>query len=284
MTRCRRTSGCPNRSPSRISNTDVGTRPPHPAPTVRAGSRRNRSGRSARPPAPTARPPLFARPDRPQWAHPEPGLHRRAASVSPRPAPAAESNSPRTFDSRPCTDCSSGPSRTPRCSTHPRRRHPCSPSPSPRRRCTSHFEISNDLPDDFSSPIQTPPEPQAPVDRTNTATDDLTPWLHPHRVKQELPSYYESVRQRAPHRYSVPHGVARSGTSLSPPHRRQYRDTPYRGRDRPCGRPPAQIPACATNALGSCLGSERENAHRGRDAPHGRAAAIEWQGGPSGSS
>jgi hypothetical protein len=28
----------------------------------------------------------------------------------------------------------------------------------------------------------------------------------------------------------------------------------YRGRDRPCGRPPAQIPACATNALGSCLG------------------------------
>src|SRR3954451_15926183 len=25
--------------------------------------------------------------------------------------------------------------------------------------CTSHFEISNDLPDDFSSPIQTPPEP-----------------------------------------------------------------------------------------------------------------------------
>ncbi len=24
-----------------------------------------------------------------------------------------------------------------------------------------------------------------------------------------------------------------------------------RGRDRPCGRPPAQIPACATNALGS---------------------------------
>jgi hypothetical protein len=27
-----------------------------------------------------------------------------------------------------------------------------------------------------------------------------------------------------------------------------------RGRDRPCGRPPAQIPACAANALGSCLG------------------------------
>jgi putative transposase len=25
----------------------------------------------------------------------------------------------------------------------------------------------------------------------------------------------------------------------------------HRGRDRPCGRPPAQIPACAANALGS---------------------------------
>ena len=26
----------------------------------------------------------------------------------------------------------------------------------------------------------------------------------------------------------------------------------YRGRDRPCGRPPAQIPACGITALGSC--------------------------------
>ena len=27
----------------------------------------------------------------------------------------------------------------------------------------------------------------------------------------------------------------------------------HRGRDRPCGRPPAQIPACGITALGSCL-------------------------------
>jgi hypothetical protein len=27
-----------------------------------------------------------------------------------------------------------------------------------------------------------------------------------------------------------------------------------RGRDRPCGRPPAQIPACGIPALGSCHG------------------------------
>jgi hypothetical protein len=31
----------------------------------------------------------------------------------------------------------------------------------------------------------------------------------------------------------------------------EYLEIFYRGRDRPCGRPPAQIPACAANALGS---------------------------------
>ena len=36
-----------------------------------------------------------------------------------------------------------------------------------------------------------------------------------------------------------------------------HRVTHDRGRDRPCGRPPAQIPACGTTALGSCLGYER---------------------------
>src|SRR6266851_8458982 len=56
---------------------------------------------------------------------------------------------------------------------------------------------------------------------------------------------------------------------------------PYRGRDRPYGQPPAQIPACATNALGSCLGYERENVRRERDAPRWRVAAIESRGGPS---
>ena len=57
-------------------------------------------------------------------------------------------------------------------------------------------------------------------------------------------------------RYSAPRASA-LGHSLSPALKRQYRDTPYRGRDRPCGRPPAQIPAGAANALGSCLGYER---------------------------
>ena len=43
-------------------------------------------------------------------------------------------------------------------------------------------------------------------------------------------------------------------------------DTPntLRGRDRPCGRPPAQIPASGTTALGSCLGCERRSARSGK--------------------
>jgi hypothetical protein len=52
-----------------------------------------------------------------------------------------------------------------------------------------------------------------------------------------------------------------------------------RGRDRPLGRPPAQIPACASNALGSCLGCWRRTACRARDAQYGRAVAIVWPGG-----
>ena len=38
------------------------------------------------------------------------------------------------------------------------------------------------------------------------------------------------------------------------------------GRDRPCGRPPAQIPACGITALGSCLKSWRQSVPPGRGA------------------
>ena len=53
------------------------------------------------------------------------------------------------------------------------------------------------------------------------------------------------------------------------------------GRDRPCGRPPAQIPACTASALGSCLRSWRRSAPQDRDARCGRVEAIERRGGPS---
>lgn len=61
----------------------------------------------------------------------------------------------------------------------------------------------------------TPPR-HRPVDRTSPATDDLAPWLHPHRTKQELPSYYEPVRQRRPATVLSPLRVLRLGCSLSP--------------------------------------------------------------------
>ena len=48
----------------------------------------------------------------------------------------------------------------------------------------------------------------------------------------------------------------------------------YRGRDRPCGRPPARIPACAANALGSCLGFWRRSVSPGMDASRGRVVAT----------
>jgi hypothetical protein len=48
-----------------------------------------------------------------------------------------------------------------------------------------------------------------------------------------------------------------------------------RGRDRPRGLPPAQIPASAANALGSCLRFWRRSALADRGAGYGQAAAIE---------
>ncbi len=57
-----------------------------------------------------------------------------------------------------------------------------------------------------------------------------------------------------------------------------------RGRDRPCGRPPAQIPACGTTALGSCLRYERRIARRDADAGCGRVEATESQCDSFGSS
>ena len=45
-----------------------------------------------------------------------------------------------------------------------------------------------------------------------------------------------------------------------------WRGTTGRGRDAGFPAPPAQIPACAANALGSCLGSERRSAPWAKDA------------------
>ena len=102
-----------------------GTPPPHPAPTGPAGSRRSRSERSARPSPPTCAATTV-------WAT-RSGHSRHAQDLDPtamrlrylhRQHRRRKITDPRTSDSRPCTDCSSDPSRNPRCGTRPPRRHP----------------------------------------------------------------------------------------------------------------------------------------------------------------
>ena len=66
--------------------------------------------------------------------------------------------------------------------------------------------------------------------------------------------------------------------------RHRHRDHKSRGRDRPCGRPPAQIPACGTTALGSCLRFWRRSAPPGRDASRVVAVAIDSRSVSSGPS
>jgi DDE family transposase len=54
-----------------------------------------------------------------------------------------------------------------------------------------------------------------------------------------------------------------------------------RGRDRPCGRPPAQIPACGITALGSYLRAWQQGARPERGASHGLGVTIESRSAPS---
>ena len=66
--------------------------------------------------------------------------------------------SPTTSGSRPCTDCSSGPSRSPSmlCPSTPGA--PLFALTSSHASLTSHFEISNGLADDFNWPIELLPD------------------------------------------------------------------------------------------------------------------------------
>ena len=105
---------------------------------------------------------------------------RRAASVSPPRAPEAESRCPRTSDSRPCTGCPAGRPRTPRYVTPSTPGAPLFALTFSQASCTAHFEITNGLSGDFNSFTRLLPNPTGSVDRTNTATDDPAPSLHPH--------------------------------------------------------------------------------------------------------
>src|ERR1700756_5736002 len=85
--------------------------------------------------------------------------------------------------------------------------------------------------------------PGTPVDH-QTGPGRPAPFTPP--SLQGLHRYYEAVRPPAAHRYSAPCSFRCLETSLTPTGiytpvgSIAARD--YRGRDRPCGRPPAQIP------------------------------------------
>jgi hypothetical protein len=75
-----------------------------------------------------------------------------------------------------------------------------------------------------------------------------------------------------------------------PPRQRPARDQPHihrrtqrlnRGRDAGCPTPPAQIPACASNALGSCLGFWRQTAWWAKDDGSGVGVATDRRCGAS---
>jgi len=70
------------------------------------------------------------------------------------------------------------------------------------------------------------------------------------------------------------------GRSFPLQRQRQVRQR-VRGRDSPFGLPPAQIPACAANALGSCLGYRRRSVGWGTGVSHGQEVTICWRGGLS---
>jgi hypothetical protein len=206
--RCRRTSGCPDRSPSRPPSTAAGRRRPRPARSAPAGSRRSRDGRPVRPPPGLPPPPPSAPPDprqkaRPGFSCPAMGLRdfnrahrRREVGAGGEPVPdLVQIVLQIGLELRDFHRVHAGCALV-RLDFLPRL--PDSPLRDIERlaRC---FQLVHAIP------------PGAlPVDRTNQATNDPAP-SHPLPL-QGLHRYYEPVRQRVPRRYSAPCGSAARGT------------------------------------------------------------------------
>src|SRR3954447_14380531 len=169
------------RSPSRSPSTASGRPRPHPAPSGPGGSRRNRGGTPVPPALPDTWPLPSGRLGRRPSGCPTCAPHRRAVSESPPPVPEPENRSPTTSDSTPCTDCSSGRSRSRRCSAHPPPAHPDWFSPSPRhpRRPASRYRTA--CLTILALPFPVPPPPMAVwlTDNSKSA-DDPAPSLRTH--------------------------------------------------------------------------------------------------------
>lgn len=133
--------------------------------------------------------------------------HRDGGPDRPGPSTAAQSSA-----SRPCKGCSSGPSRSRRCSVRPLPVPPLLALTSSHASLTSHFEISNGLVCDFNWSTELLPDTARLMRSTQSRTT---------RPLRSTPvtgasSLHEPVRQRVPHRYSAPSRHNRSGCSLSP--------------------------------------------------------------------
>ena len=147
--------------------------------------------------------------------HPEnPGARAMRFRDLHRPHRRREVATPTTSDSRSCTDClfRSFSNSSIDLPVHPGA--PLFALTFSHASHTSHFEISNDLPDDFSSSTRLLPDHARLIERT-TATNDPAPSLHPHYRSFTTTT---SRSASAPRDGTQPLTVsAAPGRSLSPP-------------------------------------------------------------------
>ena len=122
-------------------------------------------------------------------------------------------------------------------------------------------------------PPDTPPAPPT-TSRPTAQPGAITAARQPHDAPRQAP--------KSPHdRRSRPPDDPRTATDRRAPDLTSPTHPIGCGRDGRCRPPPAQIPACGTTALGSCLGCWRRIAARARDAESAVEVAIGQQGAPS---
>ncbi len=117
---------------------------------------------------------------------------------------------------------------------------------------------------------------QAGENRVAPSEDTLPPGQHP-------PAFLSTAAEAAPDVAEAHHThiVISSLSTVDARSKLAVMPLSRRGRDRRCWRPPAQIPACGTTALGSCLGFWRQSGRRARGAGCARWVAIGQRGASS---
>ena len=119
-----------------------------------------------------------------------------------------------------------------------------------------------------------PDRPASYAQPTNAVKASMRHVFLGSRLRLRLPSHPASRRRSCPW---LVVGVISSTGDLHP---RAAGHAGRTGRDARCQAPPAQIPACASNALGSCLGSWRQSARQARGAGCGAGVTIARRDAP----